>query len=132
MQTFDLKKQFTEGFGWTKDFKFEIIFSNSGVARIYINDRKTKYNASGYGYDKVSSVIASMVNDLIGEQPYNSEIYGNSGNYKKEGETEFHLSGGVGFGSIKDSFESITGNELNQIYSGKNSDIYEIKFNQEV
>ena len=132
MQTFDLKKQFSEGFGWTKDFKFEIIFSNSGAARIYINDRKTKYNVSGYGYDKTSSVIASMINDLLGEQPYNFEIYGNSGNYKKEGETEFYLSGGgVGFSSIKESFESIAGNELNQIYSGKNSNIYEIKFTQE-
>ena len=128
MQTLDLKKQFTEGYGWDKDFKFEIIFSNSGVARIYINDKKTKYTAAGYGYDKTSSVIASMVNDLIGLQPYNFEIYGNSGNYKKEGETEFYLSSGVNFDSIKKSFESIAGNELNQIYSGKNSNIFEIKF----
>ena len=131
MQIFDLKKQFTEGYGWDKDFKFEIIFSNSGAARIFINDNKTKYTAAGYGYDKTSCVIASMVNDLIGLQPYNFEIYGNSGNYKKEGETEFYLSGGVGFSSIKESFESISGNELNQIYSGKKSDIYEIKFTQE-
>ena len=131
MQTLDLKKQFTEGYGWSKDFKFEIIFSNSGVARIYINDKKTKYKAAGYGYDKTSTVLAKMINDLIGEQPYNPTIYGNSGNYKKEGETEFHLSGGVGFSSIKESFESISGNELNQIYSGKNSSIFEIKFNQE-
>ena len=131
MQTFDIKNRFTDKiYGWNKGFKFEIIFSNSGAARIYINDRKTKYNANGYGYDKTSSVIASMVNDLLGAQPYNFEIYGNSGNYKKEGETEFHLSSGVNFDSIKKSFESITGNELNQIYSGKNSNIYEIKFNQ--
>ena len=132
MQTFDLKKLFIDKkYGWDKDFKFEIIFSNSGVARIYINDIKTKYKAAGYGYDKTSSVIASMINDLVEKQPYNFEIYGNSGNYKKEGETVFHLSGGVGFSSIKESFESITGNELNQIYSGKNSNVYEIKFNQE-
>ena len=132
MQTFDLKKQFTDkNYGWNEGFKFEIIFSNSRVARIYINDRKTKYNANGCGYDKTSSVIASMVNDLIGQQPYNFKIYGNSGNYKKEGETEFYLSGEVGFGSIKDSFESIAGNELTQIYSSKKSDIYEIKFNKE-
>lgn len=130
MQTFDLKKQFTEGYGWNKDFKFEIIFLNSGTARIFINDRKTKYTATGFGYDKISSVIATMVNDLIGKQPYNSAIYGNTGNYKKEDETEFYLSGGVGFSSIKESFESIKGNILNQIYSGKNSNIYEIKFNQ--
>lgn len=130
MQTFDLKKQFTEGYGWNEGFKFEIKFSNSGVARIFINDRKTKYTASGFGYDKISSVIATMINDLIEKQPYNFEIYGNTGNYKKEGETEFYLSSGVGFDSIKNSFESISGNELNQIYSGKNSNVYEIKFNQ--
>ena len=130
MQVFDLKKLFTIGYGWNKDFKFEIIFSNSGVARIFINDKKTKYKAAGYGYDKTSSVIATMINDLIGLQPYNFEIYGNTGNYKKEGETKFYLSGGVGFSSIKDSFESISGNELNSIYSGKNSNVYEIKFNQ--
>ena len=133
MQKFDLKKLFTDkNYGWDKDFKFEIIFSNSGAARIFINDKKTIYRAVGYGYDKTSSVIASMVNDLIGEQPYNPTIYGNSGNYKKEGETVFHLSSGVNFDSIKKSFESITGNELNQIYSGKNSNVYEIKFTQEV
>ena len=130
MQTFNLNKQFTEGYGWNKDFKFEIVFSNNGVVRIFINDRKTKYKASGYGYDKISSVIATMINDLIGLQPYNPTIYGNSGNYKKEGETEFFLSDGVGFNSIKESFESIEGNILNQIYSGKNSNVYEIKFNQ--
>ena len=131
MQIFDLKRVFTEGYGWNKDFKFEIIFSNTGVARIFINDKKTKYKAAGYGYDKTSTVLAKMINDLLGEQPYNFEIYGNSGNYKKEGETEFHLSGGVNFDSIKKSFESIAGNELNQIYSGKNSSVYEIKFKQE-
>ena len=130
MITCDLKRLFTNGNGWEKGFKFEIIFSNSGVARIFINDMKTKYKADGSGYDKTSSVIASMVNDLIGNQPYNFEIYGNSGNYKKEDETVFHLSSGVNFDSIKKSFESIEGNELNQIYSGKNSNIYEIKFNQ--
>ena len=131
MRTFDLKKLFTDkNYGWNEGFKFEIIFSNSGVARIFINDKKTKYKAAGYGYDKTSSVIASMVNDLVGLQPYNFEIYGNSGNYKKEGETVFHLSHGINFDSIKKSFESITGNELNSIYSGKNSSIFEIKFNQ--
>lgn len=64
--TFNLKEVFNE-YGRNKEFKFEILFSNSGVARIYINDRKTKYVAGGYGYDKVSSVIATMINDLIGK-----------------------------------------------------------------
>ena len=128
MKTWDLKKVFNDKcYGWEKGFKFEITFSNSGVARIFIGDRKTKYSADGYGYDKVSSVIANMINDLIGEQPYNKEVYGNTGNYNKD--KELHsLSGGVGFGSIKDSFESIEGNKLASIYSGVNSSVYEITF----
>lgn len=128
MKNWDLKKAFNEKcYGWDKGFKFEIIFSNSGVARIFIGDRKTKYAAGSYGYDKTSTVIANMINDLIGEQPYNKEVYGNTGNYCKDKEAYF-LSGGVGFGSIKDSFESIEGNKLVSIYSGVNSSIYEITF----
>lgn len=116
--TFNVKEIF-EQYNWNEGFKFEIIFSKSNVARIYINNRKTKYTAGGYGYDKISSVIATMVNDLIGTQPYNSEVYGNRNGY---------LSQGTGFESIKESFESIEGNELKQIYSGLNSNVYEIKF----
>ncbi len=126
MKTFNLKEVFNQ-YTWDKGFKFEITFSNSGVARIFIGDRKTKYNADGYGYDKISTVIASMINDLIGEQAYNKEIYGNSGNYNKDKDL-YLLSGGVGFGSIKDSFESIEGNKLISIYSGVNSSVYEVIF----
>ena len=128
MKTWDLKKAFNENcYGWNKGFKFEITFSNSGVARIFIGDRKTKYTAGGYGYDKVSTVISNMINDLIDKQPYNKEVYGNTGNYNKDKELHL-LSGGVGFGSIKDSFESIDGNKLVSIYSGVNSSVYEITF----
>ena len=63
-----------------------------------------------------------MINDLIGAQEYNQNIYGNRGGL---------LSCGVGFGSIADSFESI-GGELKQIYSGKDSNVYEIKFPESV
>lgn len=125
--TFNLKEVFNQ-YGWDKGFKFEILFSNSGVARIYINDRKTKYIAGGYGYDKTSSVIATMINNLIGKQPYNKDIYGNSCNYSHNIELTGILCSGTGFSSIKESFESIEGFKLNQIYSGKNSDIFEIKF----
>ena len=120
MKTFDLKENFHE-YDWY-NFKFEINFSNSGVARIWINDRKTKYSASGYGYDKVSTVISNMINDLIGAQEYNQNIYGNRNGL---------LSYGVGFGSIADSFKSI-GGELKQIYSGKDSNVYEIKFPESI
>lgn len=129
MKTWDLKKAFNEKcYGLNKGFKFEITFSNSGVARIFIGDRKTKYSADGYGYDKVSSVIANMINDLIGEQSYNKEVYGNTGNYNKDKEVYLLSGGGVGFGSIKDSFESIDGNKLVSIYSGVNSSVYEVTF----
>lgn len=124
---FNLKENFNQ-YGWDKGFKFEIIFSNSGVARIYLNDRKSKYTAGGYNYDKVSSVISNMINDLIGEQPYNKDIYGNSCNYSDITKETGLLCGGTGFDSIKESFESIEGYKLNQIYSGKNSSVYEITF----
>ena len=120
MKTFNLKEVFSD-YGWNKGFKFEINFSRQSVARIYISDRKTKYYAGGYGYDKESSVIALMINDLIGARPYNENIYGNRNGF---------LSGGVGFWSIKDSFESLgDGFTLNKIYCGKYSDVYNITFN---
>ena len=118
MATYNLKKDFKEF--WSSGFKFEIIYSKSGAARIFVGDRKTKYNAGGYGYCKESSVIAAMINDLIGVQPYNSNIYGNRNGL---------LFGGVGFSSIKDSFESVVGYKLDKLYSGVNSDVYQIKFN---
>lgn len=46
MKTFDLKEARAEYDGWDI-IKFEVVYSNKGVARIYINDRKTKYNAGG-------------------------------------------------------------------------------------
>lgn len=120
MKNFNLKELFeNKTYGWNKGFKFEIIFSNSGVARIYIGDRKTEYSAGGYGYEKTSAVIAKMINDLIGSQNYSPETYGNMDGL---------LSPGTSFEAIQRSFESIQGNKLDQIYSGKNSNIYQITF----
>lgn len=97
-------------------FKFEINYNR--VARIWVGDKKTPYIASGYGYDKASTVIANMINNLIGTQPYNTEIYGSFAGL---------LSPGTGFRSIKESFESIEGNKLDFIYEGsRGSEIYEI------
>ena len=126
MKQFNIKEVFNE-YGWNIGFKFHIKWNNSGVARVYINDRPTKYKAGGYGYDKESSCIASMVNDLIGDQPYNSKIYGNSGNYNKD-KSLHHLSGGVGFGSIQDSFQSLEGAKLTTLYWGDCFNVYEITF----
>ena len=126
MKQFNIKEVFNE-YGWNTSFKFHIKWNNSGVARVYINDRPTKYKAGGYGYDKESSCIASMINALIGDQPYNSEIYGNSGNYNKD-KSLHHLSGGVGFGSIQDSFQSLEGAKLTKLYCGDCFNVYEITF----
>lgn len=120
MKNFNLKKLFEDKiYGWNTGFKFEIIFSNNGVARIYINDRQTNYTAGGYGYEKTSAVIAKMINDLIGSQNYSPGIYGNMDGL---------LSSGTSFEAIQRSFESIQGNKLDQVYSGKNSNIYQITF----
>jgi hypothetical protein len=115
-ETFNLKELFTSSEYW-KNFKFEITFT--GTTRIWLCDRKTKYTASGYGYDKESSVIAHLINDLIGLQDYDAKEYGN---YKG------FLSGGTGFDAIKSSFESVTGNKLERLYTGKNSNVYSITF----
>ena len=120
MKAINIKEEFNQ-YGWNKGFKFEIAYSRNGVARIYINDIKTKYSALGYGYDKESTVLSNMINDLIGTQNYDSNIYGNRNGL---------LSYGVGFESIKKSFESIEGNKLNCLYYGVNSNVYEIIFNQ--
>ena len=125
MKTFDIKKAIQENeFGnrelWS-NFKFEVNYSNNGVARIYINDRKTKYSAGGYGYDKESSVIAQMINDLTIPTKYKKGIYGHRNGYLSQG--------GVGFSSIEQSFNSKRGNSLKKIYSGHENDIFEIKIN---
>lgn len=131
MKNFNIKEEF-KNYGWSKGFKFHIKWGNSGTARIFINDRPTKYKAGGYGYDKESSCIATMINDLVGDQPYNPKIYGNSGNYNDGIFTEEkynHLSsGGVGFGSTKESFESLSGAKLDKLYWGNDFNVYEITF----
>ena len=127
---FNLKEVFNGAYGWDKGFKFEVVWNNAGAARIYIGDRKTSYFANGYGYDKESSVIANMVNDLLGDMPYDKSFYGNTRNYSHNTSDIGALCGGTGFESIKASFESLgAGYELNKLYSGKYSNVYEIKFN---
>ena len=127
MKQFNIKEVFKD-YGYCKGFKFHIKWGNSGTARIFINDRPTKYKAGGYGYCKESAVLGTMINELIGDQPYDSEIYGNSGNYSKS-KSLHHLSqSGVGFGSIQDSFQSLQGAKLDKLYSGNDFNVYEITF----
>ena len=115
-------KELVKEYVWWNKFKFEITYSNAGVARIYIGDRKTKYYAVGYGYNKESSVIAQMINDLtINDCKYNKKIYGNNGKKLSQG--------GVGFDSIKKSFNAKKGCKLEKIHNGFKSDVYQIKIN---
>ena len=116
MKTFNLKEARAEYGGWDI-IKFEIVYSTNGVARIYVGDRKTKYKAGGYGYCKESSAIAEMVNDLIKVQAYNPEVYGNRNGLLSQG--------GVGVSSLQESLKSI-GVTLEQIYSGKDSNVYRL------
>ena len=116
MKTFNLKEARAEYGGWDI-IKFEVVYSNKGVARIYVGGRKTKYNAGGYGYCKESSVIAEMVNDLIEVQAYNPKVYGNRNGLLSQG--------GVGVSSLQESLKSI-GISLEQIYSGKDSNVHRL------
>ena len=125
---FDLKKVQRENNCWN-DFKFEVVYSSQDVARIYINNRKTKYVANGYGYDKESSVISSMINDLIGKQKYNKSIYGSSCANGLASKTLGTLSGGTGFSSIQEAYNFKQGCKLTKLYSGKDSNVYEIFIN---
>ena len=112
---FNLKELVNTMEVWRK-FKFSVEFNRNG-ARIYVGNKKTKYFVKGYGYDKTSALIGRMVNDLIGEQAYNKEVYGNDGMYLSEG--------GVGIDSIITSLKTI-GIELKYIYSGKLYNVFEI------
>jgi len=118
MKTFDLKKEFSSKY-WKK-FKFHIKFGNTGVARIWINDIKTKYYVSGYGYDKESAVIAKMINDLIGSQDYGNCYTGGIKGKRM-------LSHGIGFEAVKYAFEYI-GGKLEMLYWSKDIYVYEIDF----
>jgi len=113
---FNLKRLLNVMDVW-KTFKFSVEYNKKGGVRIYVNDKKTKYYVKGYGYDKLSAVIAKMVNDLIGKQPYNKNIYGNDGKYLSEN--------GVGLMPIIESLFTINV-KLEEIYAGKSYDVFEI------
>ena len=134
MSNFNLKEVVNNNPNHWNAFKFEIKYSNRGVARVYVNDRKTSYYAGGYGYDKESSAIATMVNDLIGAQKYSKTIYGSSCNYKtaiRKGGKGF-LSGCTGFNSVAESFNYKRGCKLEKIYSGSDGDVYSIMINKKM
>ena len=125
----DLKSIFNS-YGWNEGFKFSLEIEGKSSLRVYVGGRKTPYVTKGCGYDMVSSVIAQMINDLIGEQPYDSSIYGNTRNYSSNTSAKGLLCGGTGFSSNRDSFESLgEGFKLFYVYEGRDYTVYEVKLN---
>ena len=102
-----------------QNFKFEVKFGSNGVATICLNDEKTKYNAVDYGYDKISVVIAKMINDItVDDCKYN--------NGKKLSES------GVGMSALIDSFNNKRGCKLEYIYGGIDSIVYELTISDKI
>ncbi len=96
-----------------KNFKFEVRFSKSGKVTICIGEQKTKYTVGGWGYDKISAVIAKMINDItVNDCKYN--------NGKKL------CQGGAGMSALIDSFNNKRGCKLEYIYGGIDSIVYEL------
>ena len=115
-KNFNLKEAFKSSNIW-ESFKFSVEYKNG--ARVYICDNKTKYYIKGYEYDRTSAVIAKMVNDLIGEQEYNENVYGINGKFLSER--------GVGVESLINALKMI-GVDLELIYYGKAYNVYNIDF----
>lgn len=115
---------------YSGEFSFEVKYSKGGVARVFVSDGKTPIYAGGYGYDKESQVIAQLINDVVGNLPYNANKYGNRGRTNKDGsqsKRNRYLCGGTGFSSIEASFNSVKGCKLTKVYGAVESDIYSIK-----
>jgi len=89
-----------------ENFKFDIQYFKSGTARIFIGNQKTKYYATGSGYDKESFLISLMINDLVGKKL---------------------LEGATGFTHLQKQAER-NNIILQRLYSGKSFNVYEINF----
>lgn len=85
------------------------------------------YTCSGCGYDKESTVIASIFNDLLRyklyrnwkkEKPYGCDLYD-----KKEGKYPPHFNGGVGM-SCYYAISDFIGGRFENVKSGKTYDIF--------
>ena len=97
--------------------KFHIKFRN-GNQRIYINNMKTEYYAGGHGYEKSSSVISMLINDLLGAMNYKNAYTGSRSGIRM-------LSNGIGIDAVINALENI-GSHLEFIYYGDSFDVYEL------
>lgn len=104
---FDIKKVFDEYGDMWKEFKFEVLFNKKGNCRIHVEGgRTTKYYAGGYGYNKEATVIANMINDLMGKNVV----------------TDSSVKG------IIEQFNKINDCNIKEIFNGKNGNVYDIRF----
>ena len=97
--------------------KFHIKFRN-GNQRIIINGEKTKYYAGGYGYDKASSVVSELINDLLGAMDYRNAYTGSRSGIRM-------LSNGIGIDAVINALDAI-GSNFDIIYFGDDCDVYEL------
>jgi len=97
--------------------KFHIKFRNGNV-RIVINNEKTKYYAGGYGYDKASSAVSELINDLLGEMDYRNAYTGSRSGIRM-------LSNGIGIDAVINALDAI-GSKLDIVYIGDDFNVYEL------
>lgn len=79
---------------------FSVKKNKSGTYRVYVDNTPTIYHASGGGYDKESSAIAELINDLIGAQDYKNAYTG-----KRRGKR--YISNGIGVRAVKEALKVI-------------------------
>jgi len=120
------KDQIIDLMEYRKSLKFDVRYSNQGVARIYINEYETPIYAGGYGYDKTSTVLASLLNlltkkDVIKRQRKAMKTYALSCTHKNG-----LFSGGVGTSAIIESVNSLNGCELKEVYWNDVLSVFEL------
>ena len=123
-------------------------WSNSGVCRIYdFRGDKTDFCAGGYGYDKLGSCLASLMNKHFKKELENLKSETNSkpfqrrkgfyglhhynkkrGKYQKRSSkyTKTYVDGACGFNSMKSILYAI-GFTLTFIYEDKNCNMYRME-----
>jgi len=103
--------------------KFHTKFRN-GNPRIYINSMKTKYYAGGSGYEKSSSVIAMLINDLLGSIDYKNAYTGSRSGIRM-------LNSGIGIDTVINALDTI-GAKLVIVYCGDDFDVYELDLSNQL
>jgi len=121
----DLVKEIKNNPDDLSEFKFHIYWNRNGGARIYRHYTPTKISAGGYGYDRGSTVLSTLINGVIGEQDY-KYAYTDGGSGKRT------IADGIGIEEVINTFEKLDGCSLDVLYGAKDFTVYKIKFNKEL